>query len=420
MVRALEPLKQPLFRRFFAGQGISQLGDWVFFVALPWQVLVLTGSKAALGGVFAAFMGAQVALLLVGGVLVDRLPRRTLIVVSDVLQAILAGVLASLAFSGALVLWHLYVVGALFGAAQAFAMPALSAFVPDTVPKSDLQAANSLYQGTRTGAGIVGPAIGGVVIAVWGTGAAFALDALSFLVSALLLATVHPLPGDHVEQAPGPTSHPLDDLREGIAYVRKIPWLWIGILIFSLWNAVEAGPRNVVLPAYVGDDLGGGAPAIGFVNSAAMGGLMVGYLIMGLLPRVERPGIVAYAFATIAAASIALLGFTTALWETYTLSFVRGAALAVGMIQWETSVMEQVEERVRGRVFSLDMFGSFLLMPVSLYAMGYLAEAVGARLVLLAGGLLAMALSLAGLASRRARTFEVPAPAHATGSSPEP
>src|SRR5439155_12318831 len=181
------PFRHPMFRRYFAGQAISQVGDFVFFVALPWQVLVLTGSAAELGGVYSTYFAAQLLLLLAGGVLTDRVSRRALVVLSDVLQGILVGVVALLAGTGSLAIGHLYVFGALFGAAQAFAMPALSAFLPETVPKADLQAANSVYQGTRTLALIGGPALGALLIAVGGTTTAFAFDAVSFAVSATLL-----------------------------------------------------------------------------------------------------------------------------------------------------------------------------------------------------------------------------------------
>src|SRR2546426_4084634 len=106
------PFRHPMFRRYFAGQAISQVGDFVFFVALPWQVLVLTGSAADLGGGFSGYFAAQLILLIVGGVLVDPVPRRARVVLSDVLQGLLVGAIALLAGAGTLGIAHLYMFGA--------------------------------------------------------------------------------------------------------------------------------------------------------------------------------------------------------------------------------------------------------------------------------------------------------------------
>ncbi len=143
----LVPLRHAVFRRFFAGKAISQMGDAVFFVALPWQVLVLTGSTIALGGIFATFTASQIAFLLIGGAIVDRFPRRTIIVLSDVLQGTLAAGLALLVLLGQVAESHIFVLAALFGAAQAFAMPALNAFIPETVAKEAIRGANGLFRG---------------------------------------------------------------------------------------------------------------------------------------------------------------------------------------------------------------------------------------------------------------------------------
>jgi len=397
----LEPLRHPAFARFFAGQAVSQLGDYVFFVTLPWQVLVLGQSAAVLGGVVAAYFVAQLALLLLGGVIVDRFSRRRLVVLSDVLQGILVGLLAALAATGSLSVPALYVFGALFGGAQAFAMPALTAFLPETVPKAELQAANSLHQGTRTVMAILGPALGAVLIAAAGTAGAFAFDAATFAVSASLLATAR-------TATPAPKRErrsPVADLKEGWRYVVAIPWLWITILAFAIVNAAEAGPRNVVLPAFVGVQLGGGATAIGLVFSLQAVGTLLGFVLPSALPPIRDRGFVAYGMTALLGVTILLLGFATALWQVLAIMFVHGFAVAVFSLMWATSMMEYVDEDVRGRVFSLDEFGSFALLPGSLVASGVLAVSFGAPLVFLSGGLVVVACAAAGLIHRPARTF---------------
>src|SRR3989442_7290834 len=257
------PFRHPMFRRYFAGQAISQVGDFVFFVALPWQVLVLTGSAADLGGVASTYFAAQLILLLAGGVLTDRVPRRTLVVLSDMLQGVLVGAVAVFAGTSTITIGHMYVFGALFGAAQAFAMPALGAFLPETVPKPDLQAANTLYQGTRSLALIGGPALGALLIALGGTSAAFAFDAISFAVSATLLWSARG--GAGAPRARERKPPVIVQVRDGGRYVARVPWLWITILVLAIGNAAEAGPRGVVLPAFVALGRPGGPTANGLL-----------------------------------------------------------------------------------------------------------------------------------------------------------
>jgi DHA3 family tetracycline resistance protein-like MFS transporter len=395
-----------MFRRYFAGQAISQVGDFVFFVALPWQVLVLTGSAADLGGVYSTYFAAQLILLLAGGVLTDRVSRRTLVVLSDVLQGILVGAVALLAGTGTIAVAHLYIFGALFGAAQAFAMPALSAFLPETVPKADLQAANSVYQGTRTLALIGGPALGALLIAVGGTPSAFAFDAASFAVSAVLLwsARAGITPPRSSERKPPVVAQ----VREGWRYVARVPWLWITILVFAIVNAAEAGPRGVVLPAFVALDLGGGPTAIGLVLSTMAAGSLVGFFLPSFLPPIRRRGLVAYAATALFGVSIALMAFSPNLVGILALGFVHGLAVAVFSLMWQTAMMEQVREDIRGRVFSLDELGSFVLLPFSFFACGILSVLYGPRLVLLGGGLIVMLCAAAGLLYLPAHRFEGP------------
>jgi len=402
------PFRHPMFRRYFAGQAISQVGDFVFFVALPWQVLVLTGSAANLGGVYSTYFAAQLILLLAGGVLTDRVSRRTLVVLSDVLQGILVGAVALLAGTGTIALAHLYIFGALFGAAQAFAMPALSAFLPETVPKADLQAANSVYQGTRTLALIGGPALGALLIAVGGTTTAFAFDAVSFAVSATLLWSARggvstPRPRERKPSV-------IVQVREGWRYTARVPWLWITILVFAIVNAAEAGPRGVVLPAFVALDLGGGPTAIGLVLSTMAAGSLLGFFLPNFLPPIRHRGLVAYAATALFGVSIALMAFSPNLFGILGLGFLHGLAVAVFSLMWQTAMMEQVREDIRGRVFSLDELGSFALLPFSFFACGVLAVLVGPRIVLLAGGLIVMLCAAAGLLYPPAHRFEGPAP----------
>jgi MFS family permease len=400
----LAPLRHAMFRRFFIGQAISRFGDAVFYVALAWQVLLLTGSSTSLGGIYATYFAAQVAFLLVGGAIVDRYSRRTIVVTSDVLQGLFVGGIAVLTLTGGLREWHLYVLGGLFGAAQSFAMPAMNAFVPETVPPGDIQGANSLYHGASTLMFIAGPATGAAVILVGGTASAFFLDAASFGVSATLLATVrharHPQMGGR-----GESSSVVGTIREGVRFVRRVPWIWITILLFAVVNAAEAGPRNVVLPAFVGIELGAGAGGIGAVASAMGVGALVGIFLPNILPRIRDRGLAAYLTTAAIGAVTVLYGFAGSLLVLVGLGFALGICHMVFGLIWQTSINEYVDEGMQGRVFSIDMFGSFILLPVSMALSGIFAEAVGARIVFIAGGLIVIGCAALGLVHPPARRF---------------
>lgn len=395
-----DALRHRDFRLFYVGQSVSFVGDTMFFLAMSWQVLELGGTAATLGLVTGAYMLAQVALLLLGGVLVDRFRRRDLILLSDAGQGALAGGLAVLAWQGLLTFPLLVGFALAFGAFSAVAMPAMGAFVPETVPAQVLPSATSLYQGTRSVAQMVGPLIGGLLVAGPGPGAAFGLNALTFLFAvALTLFT---------RGGPPPAARPWTmgrDVREGARYVAGQPWLWMTILAFGVINIMEAGPRNVALPVFVSGDLGMGAAAYGLVLAASAAGGLVGFVVVGSLPPLKHRGFVGYAATTAAGVLFLGLAFVHTLPALMALSFARSGLVAVFGIIWETAIGDSVDPAVRGRVLSLDMLGSFVLLPVAMAGTGVLTEAVGARWTFGVGGALWALVGAAGLLVPAAHRF---------------
>lgn len=398
----LDALRHRDFRLLYVGQSVSFLGDMVFHVAVAWQVIELGGDATTLGIVMGAYMAAQVALLLAGGVIVDRFRRRDLLVLSDAVQGILVAGVAVLAFTGLLTIPILVVFALGFGAAAAVAMPALNAFVPETVPEAALASANGLHHGTRAVGMVVGPALGGVLIDVAGTGVAFAVDAATFAVSLALLAFTRGLPA--------PSTHGrtlLGDVRDGFRYVLGVPWLWITIVLFAILNVAEAGPRNVALPVLIAGDMGLDASALGLVLSAAAVGSLLAVLVVGNKPpsRAKR-GLVAFVSVGVSGLFFALAGFAATLPLLMAAMFLKSAALAPFNLIWETAIGDSVDPQVRGRVVSLDMLGSFAFLPVSMAATGALADAVGARPTLVVGGVVVALCGLVGALLPAARRFE--------------
>lgn len=396
------------FARFLVGQTISQTGDSVYLVAFAWHALVISdGGAAALGATMSALFVGQLVFLVLGGVIVDRFSRRTIVVVSDVLQLAISGTMAVFAWSGALTIWPLALLAFLFGAAQAFALPALPAFLPDTVPREHLPAATSLFHGMRTMAAVVGPALGGAVVALWGVGAAFAFNAATFAVSAALLATARTLPGAKPAEEHGSI---VASARAGVRYVRRVPWLWRGILIFALYNFAEVGARSVTMRQIIVGPLGAGPEALGLVTSAMMLGSGVAFAVAGKWPPALRwRGAFAYGATTAAALLFVGMAFSPSVPVLVALMVLYGAGFSTFNVLWESTVQQQIDARYRGRVFSLDMLGSFALLPVSTLLAAGLSSALGERPAMALSGAAMLALSAVGLAMRRSRRLDVPA-----------
>src|SRR5215207_9991876 len=214
-------LRQRDFRNLFAGQAASTIGDRIVFVALALYVTDI-GSPTDVGIVLAAATIPLVSFLLIGGVWADRLPRNQVMIVTDLVRFALHAILAALIFTGAVEIWHIVVIEALFGTAEAFFRPSYTGLVPQTVPEERIQDAKAATGAMETVAEFAGPALATALVLGLGAGWAFALDALTFLVSAACFAGVRPRArGDVVQRRTV-----LQELREGWVEVRTRAWVW--------------------------------------------------------------------------------------------------------------------------------------------------------------------------------------------------
>ncbi len=201
------------FVLLWVGQVISRLGDSVYRIALAWWVLEQTGSAAAMGTVLIFAFTPQLLFLLVGGVAVDRFPRVRVMLASDLLSGSMVALVAALAFTGRLEIWHIYVMSGIFGFVSAFFEPAYAAAIPDLLPAELLPSANSLTSLSIQLVGIIGPAVGALLVDLGGTSTAFAINALSFFISAACLLGLPVLP-PHADVTA--SSGVLGDVRAGL------------------------------------------------------------------------------------------------------------------------------------------------------------------------------------------------------------
>ncbi|HEX9012233.1 MAG TPA: MFS transporter, partial [Anaerolineaceae bacterium] len=290
----LRVLAQRDFRLLWIGQGTSLLGDQFALIAMPWLVLQLTGDPLALGGVLAAAGVPRLVSMLLGGAVVDRFSPRKIMLASDACRIFLFGLLAALTAAGAVQLWMLYAISFLSGTVSGFFIPASNAVVPRLVERENLQAGNSVFQGTTSLAQAVGPALAGGIIAWFahlqspsaapsldGIAAAFAFDTLTFVISVVTLWMMSPQPDRPGAQGESVTGA----IAAGIRYMWNDPFLRTIFLIIAVANFVLSGPLNVGVPLLAKTRLAEGAAAYGIVISAYALGNLAGILGAGSFVR---------------------------------------------------------------------------------------------------------------------------------------
>jgi DHA3 family tetracycline resistance protein-like MFS transporter len=393
-VRLLAPLRHRDFRLLWSGMCVSLLGDGIFLVAMAWQVYALSNAPSALAMVGIAMTLPTIACLLLGGVVSDRFDRRRVILATDVVRGLAVGLIAVLALAGALQLWHIAVLVALYGVGTGFFAPAFDALVPELLPAEELGQANSLDQFVRPLAlRLVGPAIGGVLVAAFGAGSAFALDAASFMASGAALLCMRARPGTGSVSAGSLGA----DLRTGFDYVRRHVWLWGTFAAAAIAYLAFMGPTEVLLPFIVKNNLHGSAADLGLVLAAGGIGSVACAVAMGQggLPRREMTFI--YVVWTLATLAVAGYGVATAVWQLMVVSVAFNALETAGTIVWATVKQRNVPVSLLGRVSSLDWLISIGLLPLSLALTGPISGAIGARSTLIGAGVVGGAVTLAAL-----------------------
>jgi MFS family permease len=384
-------LSQRDFAMLWAGQTISLFGDGIFTIALAWQALELSGSATTLGLVLLVRSAARILILLLGGAMADRVPRRALMLIGDSIQALAVGTVAYLISIGQLHIWHLVVLGAITGAGSGILFAAATALVPQLVTEEFLASANSLTSTSRLLAfQLIGPAVGGVLVAAVGTTVAFSVDAASFLASIAALVLIRP-------RALAVTSSAalLTDVKEGFSYVKKRPWLWVTLLaVGTVGNFAAYGPLSVLVPLLV-RSMHGGADALGLVYAGfGVGG--VGAAVLSGSVRLPRDtSALAFLGWVVSGLGIAALGLASSVLMVAALLAVVGFFNEAAQVIWVTLLQIHIPERLLGRIASIDWFVSLSLQPLGLGLAGPAAAALGVGGALVVGG--TMAASAAGL-----------------------
>ncbi|MGW7609887.1 MFS transporter [Streptomyces sp. NPDC054766] len=384
---------EPQFARLFVGQSLSVVGDRMSFVAVPFAVLSVGGSASDVGLLAAAGLLPMLLFALVGGVWADRFQRHRIMLVSDLVRFVVQGIAAVLLLTGVAEVSHLVLLMIVFGAADAFFMPAATGLMPLVVGADRLREANALRGFVQSSGLVVGPALAGLVVASAGPGGALAVDALTFAVSAAVLARLRPrsTAPETVQLAPG--GRFLGELRAGWAQVRGRTWVWSGMAAIAVYHVVVL-PSVFVLGPVLAEDEWGGAAGWSVVTVGFGIGSIVGDVCAYRL-QVSRPMALAAAALAVGSCQALIIGSGAQLVLIAILEAVTGVAVSLFFVIWETALQTHIPESALSRVSSYDYLLSAGLMPLGLVLAGPVSESLGVRPTLYAMTVIAVPAALA-------------------------
>ena len=361
------------FRLYFAGQSVSFIGTWVQQVALSWIAYRMTGSPLVLAAV--TFGGQIPSLLLspLGGILADRISRRKILVATQLIEMTAAAMLAVSAGIGILSPAILFCASLVVGVAVAFEMPARHAFLSAIVrDKSNLSNAIALNSVSFSAARLLGPALGGLVLADFGDEACFVANALSYLPEIYTLLAVRTLKSDR--------AHAASNVAGGLEYLRGcavVRWLLITVASAS----VALSPFAVLLPMYARNVLGGDAVVLGALMGAAGYGAMVSGLLIAKRKSVLGIESNVIAACLIAGATAWILSWNTHYLAALALMMVSGGCTVQIITSTHALIQSIVPNQVRGQIMAFYTMCYGGAVSVGSLAMGAMAESLGIQLM---------------------------------------
>jgi len=366
----LRSLNHPDFRRFFLAQLLSLICGWMQTVAQSWLVLQLTDSPLRLGLIGTLQFGPILLFSVVTGAVADRLPKRRVLVTTQLTLAALALVLAALVASGHVRYWHVGTVAVLAGLAQAFDSPARQSFMAEMVSKTDLANAVALNSASFNAARIVGPAIGGLLIARVGVAPAFVLNAVGLLIVTVALTTL----GARGAAAPRRGTTMLQEIGEGLSYAARTPMIRM-ILGLLLTVSITVFNFTVYVPLLARQVLGLGAEGFGFLMAALGVGAVTGALTVGFRRAPEPP--IGSMMVASAVALGGLLGLSAvhSVWMAVPLLFVTGFAGLILVASCNTRLQLAAPDELRGRMMSLYTLVWGGVFPIGAFCVGAISEA---------------------------------------------
>ncbi|MCD6494996.1 MFS transporter [Candidatus Bipolaricaulota bacterium] len=384
----------------WAGQSLSMFGSRLTYIALLWWVLEKTGSAAALAGVAIATALPTLFFGPIAGVFIDRLDRRKLMLAMNLVNGLIIGAAATLLLIGLLQIWEIYVFTILASTATLFHRPSLQSSIPNLVPGEQLTKANSLYQISSGAAGIAGPALGGILVGMIGSGPTMWVDAFTFLIAAIsLVASSFPSPRMHAGRG---LSSVLSDIATGFRFLYDRKVLFFMLLLFALINFVLA-PTSILFPIMAKDVLHTGARGFGLFGSALSVGMVAGGLLTARLRRLRRRGMWIIAGLILLGTMLSVFGLSRGMMLSLVSLGLVGLSVAVVNIIEAVIFQTRVPNELQGRVFAAQSAITDGLQPISLAATGAILTLVAAPGMIIVCGAVAAIAGLGGLAVRGMR-----------------
>lgn len=393
------PLWKPLtvrnFLLLYIGETVSLLGDQFYVIALPWLTIQLTNSGITLGTVLMTAAIPRAVLMLFGGVLSDRFSPRLVMLISNALRGVLIVAFATIVALKLTQLWHIYLFSVSIGTLDGFFIPASKAIIPSLVPKKQLVASNTLSQGTSQLILLIGPALGGWLIAAHGIETVFVIDGITFAITTITLLMMKNITSKATvlneksnqslnsnnsipeNSTPSKKSKSLDliaGMREGFDYVWHNNSLRLFLPLLVILNFLFIGPLRVGMTSLADSRFPGGAVALGIMQSAFGGGGLLGTFAPQFVPNLPKIGILLLTIAGVQGFGLFLLSFISNIVLASITIGILGLCSGLITVVGITWFQKQTQPEMLGRVMSLVMFSSFGVAPLSFALAGILVN----------------------------------------------
>jgi len=388
--RLTRALQHRNFRLFFGGQSISLVGTWITRVATSWLVYRLTGSELLLG--IAGFAGQIPTLIITpfAGVLVDRHDRRRILLVTQAGSLVQSAVLAVLTYTDVITVKQIIWLQVIQGVINSFDTPARQAFVSEMVEdRRDLPNAIALNSSMVNGTRIIGPSIGGLLIAGFGEAWCFAIDAISYIavIGSILAMRVPPRARHEAAEM-----HLLDELQHGWKYVLHSVPIRTALLLVAIVSAAGT-PYTVLMPAIAKEVLHGGPNTLGLLMTATGVGALAGALYLAQRESVIGLGRIIMWASAVFGIGLVVFSQLTSLWLSFVVLAIAGCGFMIHLAATNTILQTIVEERLRGRVMSFYTMAFFGTVPIGSLIGGVMADRYGAPTTVLVSGIACLAAS---------------------------
>jgi MFS family permease len=374
---ALSVLRNAPYRRYIIGSAISDTGTWMQVMAQGYVMSTLTTKAVWLGmAQFAAGL-PMLALTMVGGSAADKYDKRAILLITQVVQIVLALAIGYLVWSGQIQIWHILTFAAILGVSNSFEMPTLSALVPELVSREQIPSGIAIDRSVFHGSRVVGPTIGGILIGAWGTASAFFANAISFV--ALIVALLS-LPAREKATAEEEKKRKTG-IKDGFRFVANDRPSLAMIILIATQSVCIFPIITVMMPLYVRLVLGLGPDSLGFLMGAAAVGSLIGSIFLIGLAREKR---VPLMILCTLAVTIAIIGLSLGLsfYVTTALLVLNSLGLATNFGLASTIVQERAPDYLRGRVSAVFMLSFVGLMPIAGLGVTSLSDFIGMRTAL--------------------------------------